>query len=225
MKDHNRHELPAGSILHHRYRIDAVIGQGGFGITYKASDERLQRLVCIKELFLSGHCTRGQGNTVQVQGLQGRDFGHFVQRFMEEAGALARFRHPGIVQVLDVFQENETAYCIMEYIDGETLKAKVQREGPVPLAEALPLMQRLLDAVAEVHAAGLLHRDIKPDNIMLRPDGLPVLIDFGSAREYSDSQTISQTAILSPRYAPLELYSESARRGPYTDIYALGATL
>jgi formylglycine-generating enzyme required for sulfatase activity len=157
--------------------------------------------------------------------LQGRDFGHFVQRFMEEAGALARFRHPGIVQVLDVFQENETAYCIMEYIDGETLKAKVQREGPIPLAEALPLMQRLLDAVAEVHAAGLLHRDIKPDNIMLRPDGHPVLIDFGSAREYSDSRTISQTAILSPRYAPLELYSESARRGTYTDIYSLGATL
>ncbi|MFN9109751.1 MAG: serine/threonine protein kinase, partial [Bacteroidota bacterium] len=104
------YELPSGTLLHNRYRIESVIGQGGFGITYKAIDESLKRPVCIKELFLSGHCTRGSANTVQSQGLKELDFTHFCERFVEEAGALARFRHPGIVQVQDVFRENGTAY-------------------------------------------------------------------------------------------------------------------
>jgi formylglycine-generating enzyme required for sulfatase activity len=218
------YKLPSGTLLHNRYRIESVIGQGGFGITYKAIDETLKRPVCIKELFLSGHCTRGNANTVQSQGLKDLDFAHFCERFVEEAGALARFRHQGIVQVLDVFRENGTAYSVMEYIKGETLKDKVQREGRMPLPKALPLMQAVLDATEEVHRQGMLHRDIKPDNIMLREDGSPVLIDFGSARAFSDAKTITQTAILTPGYAPPEQYSEKARRGPFTDIYSLGAT-
>jgi formylglycine-generating enzyme required for sulfatase activity len=224
MSENNHHELPPGTLLHNRYRIVSVIGQGGFGITYKALDQTLSRPVCIKELFLSGHSTRGAGNTVQSQGLKDLDFEHFSERFIEEAGALARFRHPGIVQVLDVFRENGTAYSVMEYIKGQTLKDKIQREGRMPLPKALPLMQAVLDATEEVHRQGMLHRDIKPDNIMLREDGSPVLIDFGSARTLSDAKTITQTAILTPGYAPPEQYSEKARRGPFTDIYSLGAT-
>jgi serine/threonine protein kinase len=218
------YELPSGTLLHNRYRIESVIGQGGFGITYKAIDESLKRPVCIKELFLSGHCTRGSANTVHSQGLKELDFTHFCERFVEEAGALARFRHPGIVQVQDVFRENGTAYNVMEFVEGETLKARTQKSGPITLEIALPLMQGLLDAVEEIHRQGMLHRDIKPDNVMLRPNGQPVLIDFGSARAFNDAKTVSQTAILTPGYAPLEQYSEKARRGPYTDIYSLGAT-
>ncbi|MFN9110038.1 MAG: protein kinase domain-containing protein, partial [Bacteroidota bacterium] len=222
--NNTHHELPTGTLLHNRYRIESVIEQGGFGITYKALDQTLSRPVCIKELFLSGHSTRGAGNTIQSQGLKDLNFEHFCDRFIEEAGALARFRHQGIVQVLDVFRENGTAYCVMEYIKGETLKDKIQREGRLPLPKALPLMQAVLDATEEVHRQGMLHRDIKPDNIMLREDGSPVLIDFGSARAFSDAKTITQTAILTPGYAPPEQYSEKARRGSFTDIYALGAT-
>ncbi len=219
------HQIPSGIILHHRYRTVSVIGQGGFGITYLCRDERLQRMVCIKEFFLSGHCTRGSGQTVITQGLNAGDFAHFRARFSEEARALARFRHPGIVQVLDVFEEHNTAYYAMDYVEGETLKALVQRKGPLPMTEAMPFMHKLLDAVETVHTADLLHRDIKPDNIIVRADGQPVLIDFGNARHFSEGRTLSQTAILTPGYAPPEQYTERARRGPYTDVYGLGATL
>jgi serine/threonine protein kinase len=224
MSDNTRHELPQGILLHERYRIERVLGAGGFGITYLCRDERLQRQVCIKEFFLSGYCTRGSGQTVITQGLNAGDFAHFRARFSEEARALARFRHPGIVQVHDVFEEHNTAYYTMDYVEGETLKALVQRKGTLPLAEAMPFMHKLLDAVEAVHAADMLHRDIKPDNIMVRADGQPVLIDFGSARQFSEGKTLSQTAILTPGYAPPEQYSEKARRGIFTDVYSLGAT-
>lgn len=218
-------QLQPSTILHHRYRIERLLGAGGFGMTYLCLDERLQRRVCIKEFFLSGHCTRGSSQTVITQGLNAGDFAHFRARFSEEARALARFRHPGIVQVLDVFEENNTAYYVMDYVQGETLKALVLRKGRLAVTEALSLMQKLLDAVETVHAADLLHRDIKPDNIIVSSDGQPVLIDFGNARHFSEGRTLSQTAILTPGYAPPEQYTERARRGPFTDVYGLGATL
>jgi formylglycine-generating enzyme required for sulfatase activity/predicted Ser/Thr protein kinase len=224
MKDHNRHELAAGSILHHRYRIDAVIGQGGFGITYKAFDPGLNQVVCIKELFPSGLCVRGPENTVVFQGKNAHEFPAFRNRFIKEARELARFRHPNIVRVSEVFEANQTAYFVMDFVEGETLRELVTREGRLNQERALPLMQGLLDAVEEVHRAGLLHRDIKPDNVLIEPGGKVVLIDFGSAKEFEDGKTLSQTAILTPGYAPLEQYSDTAQRGTYTDIYALGAT-
>jgi len=218
------HQLPAGTILHHRYRIDAVIGQGGFGITYKAFDPGLNQVVCIKELFPSGLCVRGPENTVVFQGKNAHEFPAFRNRFIKEARELARFRHPNIVRVSEVFEANQTAYFVMDFVEGETLRELVTREGRLNQERALPLMQGLLDAVEEVHRAGLLHRDIKPDNVLIEPGGKVVLIDFGSAKEFEDGKTLSQTAILTPGYAPLEQYSDTAQRGTYTDIYALGAT-
>ncbi|MFN9109752.1 MAG: SUMF1/EgtB/PvdO family nonheme iron enzyme [Bacteroidota bacterium] len=218
------HELPPGTLLHNRYRIESVIGQGGFGITYKAVNLGLNQVVCIKELFAAGICVRGPENTVVFQGREAAEFPAFRQRFIREAQELARFRHPNIVRVSEVFEANQTAYFVMDFVEGETLRERVLREGRLQPEQALPLMHSLLDAVETVHNAGMLHRDIKPDNILVEPSGRVVLIDFGSARSNSNSGTYTTTAFVSPPYSPLEQYSHSAPRGPYTDIYALGAT-
>lgn len=219
------HELPAGSYLHGKYRIDRVLGQGGFGITYLATQVNLGSRVCIKELYLSGMCTRGTNYSVQSQNMRDLGFDDFKTRFMNEARELARFNHPNIVRVTDVFEENNTAYYVMDYVEGETLKQMVARKGSLNPQEAKPLIAQLLDAVQAVHDSGMLHRDLKPDNILVTPQGRLVLIDFGSARAFGDGHTMTQTAILTPGYAPLEQYSEKARRGPFTDIYSLGGTL
>jgi serine/threonine protein kinase len=219
------HILPFGHLLHQRYTIQSTIGQGGFGITYLAYDQKLDQEVCIKELFVSGNSTRGSNLTVHSQSTGDFSFADFVQRFVQEARQLARFQHPNIVRVIDVFEENQTAYMIMEYVKGETLKQKIQRAGVINEIHALQLISQLLGAVNEIHKKGMLHRDIKPDNILITPEDRVVLIDFGSAREFAEGKTSSQTAMITPGYAPPEQYSERARRGPFTDIYALGATL
>jgi serine/threonine protein kinase/FKBP-type peptidyl-prolyl cis-trans isomerase len=223
--DANPNFLTPGYLLVHRYSIQATIGQGGFGITYLAYDQKLGQEVCIKELFVSGNCTRGINFTVQSQSIGGFTFDEFVQRFVQEAHQLARFQHPNIVGAIDIFQENGTAYTVMEYVKGETLKSKILREGALGEKEAMSLISQLLEAVEEVHSKEMLHRDIKPDNVLITPEGRVVLIDFGSAREFVDGKTTTQTAMLTPGYAPIEQYSTRAQRGPYTDIYALGATM
>jgi formylglycine-generating enzyme required for sulfatase activity len=221
----NPNFLPSGHLLHQRYSIQSGIGQGGFGITYLAYDQKLDQEVCIKELFVSGNSTRGTNLTVHSQSTGDFSFADFVQRFVQEARQLARFQHPNIVRVLDIFQENGTAYTVMEYVKGETLKSKIQREGAMGEKAAMSTITQLLDAVEEVHNKGMLHRDIKPDNVLITPEGRLVLIDFGSAREFAEGRTTTQTAMLTPGYAPIEQYSTRAQRGPYTDIYALGATM
>jgi serine/threonine protein kinase len=221
----NPNFLPAGYLLHHRYSIQSTIGQGGFGITYLAYDQKLDKEICIKELFVSGNSTRGSNFTVQSQSIGDFSFEEFVQRFVQEARQLARFQHPNIVRVSDIFQENSTGYMVMEYVKGETLKSKISSEGALGEKEAMSLISQLLDAVEEVHLKGMLHRDIKPDNILITSEGRVVLIDFGSAREFAEGKTTTQTAILTPGYAPIEQYSTRSQRGPYTDIYALGATM
>jgi len=221
----NPYLLSPGFLLYQRYSIQKTLGQGGFGITYLAYDQKLEQEVCIKELFISGNSTRGSNMTVQSQGTAEFSFADFVQRFIKEARQLAKFKHPNIVRVIDIFQENNTAYTVMEYVNGETLKEKIQREGVLEEKNAMLLINQLLDAVEAVHAEGMLHRDIKPDNILVTPEGRVVLIDFGSAREFAEGKTTSQTAMITPGYAPPEQYSERAKRGPFTDIYALGATL
>jgi len=167
---------------------------------------------------------RGPANTVVFQGREAAEFPAFRQRFIRGAQELARFRHPNIVRVSEVFEANQTAYFVMDFVEGETLRERVLREGRLKPEQALPLMHSLLDAVETVHNAGMLHRDIKPDNVLVEPSGKAVLIDFGSARSNSNSGTYTTTAFVSPPYSPLEQYSHSAPRGPYTDIYALGAT-
>jgi serine/threonine protein kinase len=221
----NPNFLPSGHLLHQRYSIQSGIGQGGFGITYLAYDQKLDQEVCIKELFVSGNSTRGTNLTVHSQSTGDFSFADFVQRFVQEARQLARFQHPNIVRVLDIFQENGTAYTVMEYVKGETLKSKIQREGAMGEKAAMSTISQLLDAVEEVHNKGMLHRDIKPDNVLITPEGRLVLIDFGSAREFAEGRTTTQTAMLTPGYAPIEQYSTRAQRGPFTDIYALGATM
>jgi serine/threonine protein kinase len=219
------HQLAPGHQLYNRYSIQKVLGQGGFGITYLAYDQKLEQEVCIKELFVSGNSTRGANMTVQSQGNSDFSFSDFVDRFLQEARQLARFQHPNIVRVIDIFQENDTAYTVMEFVNGETLKERVQRTGAMEEKEAMQLINQLLDAVEAVHAKGMLHRDIKPENILISPEGRVVLIDFGSAREFAEGKTTHQTAMITPGYAPPEQYSERAKRGPFTDIYALGATM
>jgi formylglycine-generating enzyme required for sulfatase activity/predicted Ser/Thr protein kinase len=221
----DNHTLPFNFPLNNKYRIKKVLGQGGFGITYLAADTQLDIDVCIKELFISGNSTRGQNMTVLTQNLKEFSFNDFKERFIQEAKQLARFSNPGIVRVIEFFEANNTAYLVMEYVPGKNLKDYIAENGPMKETEALPLIHQLFDAVEEVHNVGMLHRDLKPDNILLTAKNRVVLIDFGAAREFTEGKTITQTAMLTPGFAPIEQYSNRAKRGTFTDIYALGATL
>ncbi len=225
--------LPPGTMLQYEtYRIDAVLGQGGFGITYRGFDLSLQRPVAIKEFFPFG-CKRFPVFTVQPsQAISSVDFSSFKQQFVEEARVLARFKHPSIVDVYSVWEENNAAYMVMELLEGQTLEDVLhERNQPLDEPEVLGLAQRVGAALSEVHRRGLLHRDIKPANIVRCDDGRVMLIDFGTAREYSfeysnGTQTPQdRSVVVTPGYAPLEQYAENATRGAYTDIYSLSATL
>lgn len=226
MSESTSQELEVGTMLHGRYRILKHLDQGGFGITYKANDERLGRMVCIKELFMSGYCVRINGNKVKTQGLKALNFEDFRKRFIREAQRLARFNNPAIVQVMDVFEENDTAYYCMDFIEGENLSKSLNPSKCMTPEDALDLFIPLLRAVEVLHASEpcVLHRDIKPSNVMLR-NGMPILIDFGSTREYNNEASRLQSQIYTPGYAPPELYSEWAKDGPFSDVYSLGATL
>jgi serine/threonine protein kinase len=217
--------LPPGTkLLGEKYTISKVLGQGGFGITYMGADLILSRPVAIKELFPEG-CQR-KGTIVQPTGINPSEFASMKQRFLDEARVLASLNHPGIVKVYDFFEENNTAYMVMEYLSGKSL-AKVlgERGGVLGEQEAVGYILKVCEALEVVHRAGYLHRDIKPENIIICDDGRVVLVDFGAAREYVAGKTGRMSVILTPGYAPLEQYAEKARRRAYTDIYALGATL
>jgi serine/threonine protein kinase len=216
--------LEHGFILKDKYVIKTELGQGGFGITYLAEDMVLDIDVCIKELFISGNSTRGQNMTVLTHNLKDFSFADFKERFLLEAKQLAKFSHMNIVRVIDFFEANNTAYVVMEYLKGQTLKELVASKGVLDFEESKAIINQLLNAVEVVHNAGMLHRDIKPDNIILTNDGRVVLIDFGSARAFTEGKTVAQTAMVSPGYAPLEQYNPNARKGSFTDIYSIGAT-
>lgn len=217
--------LPAGQRLAKgRYAVGKVLGQGGFGITYLGSDMILSRRVAIKELFPEGS-TRKDRSVVPPLSSGPQVFADVRSRFLDEARTMAQFNHPGIVHVLDVFQENGTAYLVMEFLEGQTLAGRIEKAGRLAPDEVMTLAMGIGQALEVVHAAGLLHRDIKPDNLFLTKDGRIVLIDFGSARGYARGKTVRHTRLVTPGYAPLEQYASEARFGPYTDVYALGATL
>ncbi len=217
--------LPNGTILDNNYRIIELIGQGGFGITYKAENISLGNIVCIKELFISGNSTRGANNTVHSQNTKENSFIYFKERFVTEARDLAKFNNPGIVKVTRVFEQNETAYFVMDFVEGETLKSYVSKNGRLTLQMALSIMDGLMNALEYVHNKNTLHRDIKPDNVIIDKNGSVVLIDFGSARQFTEGNTITHTSMITPGYAPLEQYDERVKRGAFTDIYSLGATM
>jgi hypothetical protein len=225
----HRIALPAGHTLHW-YRIESVLGQGGFGITYLARDTNLNHEVAIKEYLPTDLATRTQDSSIMpISDGQSETYGWGLQRFINEAQTLVKFRHPNIVQVIAVFEANNTAYMVMEYVKGRTLEDAF-RHKKIDGEEALNrVFFAVLEGLELIHNAGFIHRDVKPDNIYLREDGTPVLLDFGSARQAIGAQTRTLTALVSPGYAPLEQYDNSTdgerKQGPWTDIYALGATM
>ncbi len=220
-----RNALPLQTRLQ-EYRLEQVLGAGGFGITYLARDTNLDKPVAIKEYLPSELAMRAPDGSVTPLAT-GKDSGYRwgLDRFLLEARTLARFSHPGIVRVLRYFEANGTAYMVMEYEKGEPLKNVFILSPQLPEAELKRLMEPLLEGLREVHAAGFLHRDIKPDNIFVRADGRPVLIDFGAARNALGGETRSLTAVLTPGFAPLEQYSGEGKQGPWTDLYAMGGVL
>src|SRR5574338_15121 len=216
--------LPAGYGLHW-YVLERVLGQGGFGITYLARDTNLDRLVAIKEYLPCEVAQRHAGATVRPRTeALGARYGWGLERFIAEARTLARFDHPNIVRVYSVFEANDTAYMVMRFEEGQTLGCLLERRGTLPEAELLRILLPILDGLERVHGAGFIHRDIKPQNIHIRQDGSPVLLDFGSARQSLESPR-TMTILVAPGYAPLEQYYGGAGvQGPWTDIYGLAAT-
>ncbi len=207
-----------------RYVLERVLGQGGFGITYRATDTKLGRPVAIKEFFMAGS-TRA-GATVQPSPTIAEQFRDRKERFREEARTLARFRHPGIVQVFEFFDENNTVYMVMEYLEGRSLRQLARMAGGmIQERQAVAYVLQVADALEAVHAEGLLHRDVKPDNLLVLDDGNVVVIDFGTARQFGGEGSAVMSQTLSPGYAPIEQYSERGHFGPAIDVYALGATL
>ena len=209
-----------------RYEIVSVLGQGGFGITYRARDIQLGREVAIKEYLPSALAVRQDGATVLPRTTKmADDFGWGRDRFVTEGRTLATLhRVPAIVHVFDFLEANGTAYIVMELLSGETLEDKLKRQGTLTPDEVDRILWPLLDGLEQVHAAGFLHRDIKPANILLNAQGDPTLIDFGAAREAMVGRTSAMTAIFTPGYAAAEQMT-SAKQGPWTDIYGLAATL
>ena len=214
---------PGACLASGEYRISKPLGQGGFGITYQGIDTRLNRAVAVKEFFPEG-CWR-EGSTVVSAGRWNCDtYSSAKQKFLLEGQTLGQFNHPGIVQVFYYFEENNTAYMVMEYLQGKTLGELLKRQGKLGEVQALKLITKVAKALEILHKAQFLHRDIKPNNIMLADDGRVVLIDFGAARDFT-ANTARYTTTLTPGYAPLEQYGRVLKNGAFTDIYALGSTL
>ena len=223
---HPQELRPGTSLYGGKYVISSKIAQGGFGITYKAIQQGLNRAVCIKEYFIEGRCIRNRGvRSVQLLNISEEVYEKYRQSFVKEAQTLASLHHPGIVEVIEVFNENNTSYMVMPFIEGRTLQDIVDSNGPLQYPEAVNYIAQVANAVGYIHERHILHRDIKPGNIIITADYKAVLIDFGSAREYVEDKTQSHTSILTHGYAPTEQYSRTSRKGSYTDIYALGATM
>lgn len=223
------HHLRTKTILNGKYWIGKAIGEGGFGITYTGWDLNLEIKVAIKEYFPNGFVSRDVSNTDTLTVFSGSDRENYEKgrkKFIEEAKALAKFENlPGIVSVKDFFLENGTAYIVMEFIEGETLKEFLKRNGGKTLPENIfEMMRPLMKSLIEVHKKGIIHRDISPDNIMITGNSEVKLLDFGAARDISGNNK-SLSIQLKPGYAPEEQYRSHGNQGPWTDVYALCATM
>lgn len=229
MTERGIHVLKEGQLLHGRYEIREVLGQGGFGITYKGLDHTLDIAVAIKEYYPQGYVTRNAVYSELLTITQDKykdAFERGKEKFLKEARTVARFqKERGIVSVNDFFEENNTAYIVMEYLEGLTLKQYIDTQGLFDAAMLRDLMAPVIEALDAVHGAGLIHRDISPDNIMLLPNGTAKLMDFGAARDYTEFGEKSLSILLKHGYAPEEQYRTHGVQGPWTDIYALCATM
>lgn len=223
------HLLPSGTMLDERYRIDSVLGEGGFGITYAAQNVRIGLKVAIKELYWRGHSTRDVALSPAVQLRDAQDAAVFCQqkeRFLREARTIRDFSSlPGVAHILDYFEAHDTAYIVMEYVEGETLATRLRAQGVWAAEPLFRLFLPLVESLGSIHAGGVIHRDISPDNIMVQPDGSLKLIDFGAAREWRSEGDGQYTAIAKDSYAPSEQYDKNGKQGPWTDVYALCATM
>ena len=220
-------QLKPGSLLNDRFTVGRPLGRGGFGITYIAWDNSLQRKVAIKEYLPKGMALRDQGNTTITYDSETKEaFLRGVEKTIEESRKLAGFSDlESVVNVYDCFRENGTAYIVMEVLKGENVKEKISREGPASFEETLRIMTPVLRTLGAVHKSGLIHRDISPDNIFICENGKIKLLDFGSARVADNSDERSRSIVLKHGYAPKEQYTSKGRQGPYTDIYAVCATI
>lgn len=221
--------LKPGTILQEKYLIGRALGQGGFGVTYLAKDMNLDVKLAIKEYLPQDLASRSQGNT-EISVYSGTLNAHYhdgLEKFLQEAKTLARFEgHPNIVSVRDFFKANGTAYLVMSYIEGVTLKEFIQdKGGKISVEQAINIMVPVLEALKEVHRFNTLHRDISPDNIFITAKGKVVLIDFGAARQSVKEQGRSMSIIMKPGFTPEEQYRSKGQQGPWTDIYATGATM
>ena len=225
-----KERLEIGYRLNGRYRVCRSLGQGGFGITYLAEDELLGQKIVIKEYFPAAFARRAEDGSIRIMEETDRaDFTEGRNRFLREARILTSLLDvPGVVKAWNYFQENQTAYLVMEYVQGISLRSWLEQNGEVPsFDEALEMLRPVVLALANIHKKGLLHRDITPDNLMVGANGTVKLLDFGSARSYlreKDSE-MTQTVLLKSGYAPPEQYDGKSVQGPWTDIYALSATL
>ena len=227
--EENLHCLRKGTRLIGRYTIEKVLGQGGFGITYLGMDELHEKPVAIKEFFPQGIVTRNieYQDTVTVTFVGEKDnYEKGKERFLKEARTMAKFsKDKGIVKALDFFEINNTAYIVMEYLEGVTLKQYLRENKRIDAEDLMELLVPLIESLDEIHSQGLIHRDISPDNIMVLPDGRIKLMDFGAARDYTEFGEKSLSIVLKPGYAPPEQYQTHGVQGPWTDIYALCATM
>jgi serine/threonine protein kinase len=220
------HSALAAGLMIGRYRIMSVLGEGGFGITYLCNDTQLHRDVAIKEYLPSGLAIRQGGTEVLPRSTEAsKDFVWGRSRFLDEARTMAKLsRVPAVVRVHDFLEAHGTAYVVMELLAGETLAQRLAREGTLGQADIERILQPLLEGLEQIHAVGFLHRDVKPANVMLAPDGAPTLIDFGASRAAVAGRSQLMTAVFTPGFAAPE-QSSSGKQGPWTDIYGLAATL
>ena len=223
------HQLPEGTVLGRRYEILEVLGQGGFGITYRGYDKTLNVPVAVKEYYPSGTASRyvTQSLDVQTGGAQNRKrFEEGKVKFLEEARILARYQDDqNVVTVRDFFEENQTAYIIMQYLQGESLREYIEKHGPLSFDEAYGMLRPVMESLERMHQEGLIHRDISPSNLIRIKSGLVKLIDFGTAREISSEGEKSLSVMLKPGFAPPEQYHSRAPQGPWTDVYAMCASI
>lgn len=220
--------LNPGEILNHRYIVGTVVDNGGFGIIYRAWDAQMEQMVAIKEYFPSGVVNRipGKNDVIVYAGKNTEIFKKGVARYLEEAINMGKFSNPAIVAVYDYFQENNTAYIVMEYLDGISMKEYMKKKGgKLSCEETVEIALEVLGALEEIHGEEIIHRDISPDNIFLCSNKRIKVIDFGAARLSSGEEEEKFSTIIKPGYAPAEQYRTKSRQGPFTDFYALGACM